>query len=325
MKNLFNVIKISVFIIALLFLVLILKNGFNSAELKSLILNANYFYLFLSIVITALGIILKGKRLQILAQPFEINFSLKEFIKIQLISITFAIITPGRAGEFTKIYLLAKDKKEHLSAGTVICVFERLLDFLVLTLMSLILCVFTLKSEKITIILLFSAIALFIFIYLLFKMEILVEKLTKILPAIIKDFLTYFVTHKVKLFSKLAHISAFTILIWCLDGYFQWILLKSIGSENPLIIVIGINAIVSIMSILTILPLGLGTMDFSALFLYSTILKMSNEKIVYLLGAARIFSISTLLIMLLPMLLYQKEFLSKLFHDVVRKKPVIEK
>jgi uncharacterized protein (TIRG00374 family) len=320
LKNLFNVLKISVFVIALLALFIILKNGFSSAELKSLILKANFYYLFFSIIITALGIVLKGKRLQIMANPFEINFKLLEFIKIQLISITFAIITPGRAGEFTKIYLLAKEKKEHLSAGTVICVFERLLDFLVLTLMSLILCIFTLKSEKITIIMLFAAFALSAFIFILFRMEVLMEKMTGILPAKVKEFLQYFVTHKDKLFAKLAHISVYTILIWCLDGYFQWTLLRSIGSENPLIIVIGINAIVSIMSILTILPLGLGTMDFSALFLYSTILKLANEKIVFLLGAARLFSISTLLIMLLPMLIFQKDVLAKLFNDISKKK-----
>jgi uncharacterized protein (TIRG00374 family) len=320
LKNLFNFLKIAVFAAALICLVVILKNGFNSAELKSLILKANYYYLFYSVLISAFIILLKGMRLQILAKPFEINFGLREFIKIQLISITFAIITPGRAGEFTKIYLLAKDKKENLSAGTVICVFERLLDVLVLTLMSLILCIFALKSEKITILLLFSAFALFSFILVLFKMEVLLEKMTKILPPKVKEFLNYFVTHKSKLFSKLVHISGYTIVIWCLDGYFQWILLKSIGTENPIFIVIGINAIVSIMSILTILPLGLGTMDFSALFLYSSLLHMANEKIVFLLGAARLFSISTLLIMLLPMLLYQKEFLTKLFNDTVNKK-----
>ena len=73
MKNLFKFLKIGVFVLALLFLINILKNGFNSTELKSLILKANYFDLFLSILITALGIILKGKRLQVLAKPFEIN------------------------------------------------------------------------------------------------------------------------------------------------------------------------------------------------------------------------------------------------------------
>jgi uncharacterized protein (TIRG00374 family) len=320
LKNLFNFLKIAVFALAIVFLVIILKNGFNSAELKALILKADYSWIFFGVAVSAVIIVLKGMRLQIISKPFEINFGLAEFIKIQLISITFAIITPGRAGEFTKIYLLAKEKKEHLSAGTVICVFERLLDFLVLTLMSLLLCINTLKSEKITYILLFSAIAFLAFFYLLFKMEVVVEKMAKILPEKIRNFLNYFVTHKSKLFGKLAHISVYTTVIWCLDGYFQWTLLRSIGSDNPLLIVIGINAIVSIMSILTVLPLGLGTMDFSALFLYSSILKLANEKIVFLLGAARIFSISTLLIMLMPMLIFQKDFLLKLFSDLAKKK-----
>ncbi|MFN4149825.1 MAG: hypothetical protein ACK4IX_02695, partial [Candidatus Sericytochromatia bacterium] len=82
--------------------------------------------------------------------------------------------------------------------------------------------------------------------------------------------------------------------------------LESIFSHNSLILVIGINAIVSIMGILTILPLGLGTMDFSALFLYSKILSISNEKIVFLLGASRFFGLSVLLAVFIPAILFSR-------------------
>ncbi len=298
----------------------ILGDGFNSTELKALLFKANYSYLTLAILLTAIGIVIKGKRLQILANQFEINSSLWEFTKIQTISITFALITPGRAGEFTKIYLLAKDKKELLPAGTVICIFERLLDFLILTCISLILCIFSLKDQRIMLLLLFSTIALIGIFFVLFKMEIFAEKLLNVIPDKVKNFLSFFKENKRKLFSKSLIISVYSISIWCLDGFIAWIFLKSIGSENSILIVIGINAIVSIMSILTILPLGLGTMDLSALYLYNILLNVPKEKIVFILGAARFFSISTLLVMMLPLLLFQKEFIGKLYRNVLKRK-----
>lgn len=212
----------------------ILGDGFNSTELKALLFKANYSYLTLAILLTAIGIVIKGKRLQILANQFEINSSLWEFTKIQTISITFALITPGRAGEFTKIYLLAKDKKELLPAGTVICIFERLLDFLILTCISLILCIFSLKDQRIMLLLLFSTIALIGIFFVLFKMEIFAEKLLNVIPDKVKNFLSFFKENKRKLFSKSLIISVYSISIWCLDGFIAWIFLKSIGSENSI-------------------------------------------------------------------------------------------
>ncbi|MBC7475047.1 MAG: flippase-like domain-containing protein [Candidatus Sericytochromatia bacterium] len=325
MKNLFKFLKVAFFIVAIILLFNILKNGFNSNDLKVLIAKADYSFLFLSIIVTGLGLVLKGKRLQILANQFEIKNSLIESIRIQLISITFALITPGRAGEFTKVFLLAKDKKNLLPSSTMIAIFERLIDFLMLTFMSLLLCFFSLNDPKLTILLAIAFIGFAGSILALFKIELFLDKLDQHIPKKIKDFLHYFIEHKTKLLDKLMVVIVYTVVIWCFDGFFQWTILKSVGSENPIIMIIGINAIVSIMSILTILPMGLGTVDFSALFLYDTLLHVQKEKIVFLLGSARLVVILTLMLMLLPTLIFQKEFLTKLYRETLKRKIIEEK
>lgn len=320
MKNLVKILKITIFIAAIVLLVVMLKNGFDSRELKTLILSANPLYIILSILITAFGVVLKGKRLQILAEQFEIKTTLPESIKIQTISIIFAIITPGRAGEFTKIFLLAKDRKDLIPSTTLICIFERLLDFLILTFMSLALCFFSLKDQKIIYLLIFSAFVLTSMMAVLFKIEIFIDKFEKMLPKKVKDILINFAENKDKLFKQMLKISSYSFIIWCLDGLFQYLILMSIGTVTSLAIVIGINAIVSIMSILTILPMGLGTMDISALFLYNNMLALPKEKIVFLLACARLFSISTLLLMILPVLISQKDFVVNLYKDMINKR-----
>jgi len=320
MKNLVKILKITIFIIAIALLVVILKNGFDSKELKSLMLTANPIYIILGMLIVALGVVLKGKRLQILANQFDIKNTLLESIKIQCITIVFALITPGRAGEFTKIFLLAKDRKDLIPATTLICIFERLLDVLILVFMSLALCFFSFNDLKMIYLLIFSSFALLGMIICLLKIDLIIKRFEKYLPAKIQNVLTDFSSNKEKLLKKTHIISAYSFVIWCLDGLFQYFLLMSVGTISILPIVIGINAIVSIMSILTILPMGLGTMDLSALFLYDKLLSLPKEKIVFLLASARLFGILTLLLMILPVFISQKDFVFKLYKDIINKR-----
>lgn len=306
MKYILKGLKYLFFIVAILFIVNILKNDFSSKELKSLIYISDYKLIFLSIIASFILLIIKGLRLKSLANTFNMPINIIEATKIQAISIVFSLMTPGRAGEFTKIFMLAKDKKELIPEGTVICIFERLTDVLVLVLMSILLCFFTFNDPKIFALLVIALVGLLFSFGIVFKMDLVIEKLGKFIPQKIKSFLENFVTHKDKLKSKAIPVFVYSFLVWSIDGIFQWFLLESIFSHNSPILVIGINAIVSIMGILTILPLGLGTMDFSALFLYSKILSISNEKIVFLLGASRFFSLSVLLVVFIPAILFSR-------------------
>jgi uncharacterized protein (TIRG00374 family) len=320
MKNIFKILKVTVFLAAIVLLVVMLKNGFDSRELKTLIISANPFYIILGIIITAIGVVLKGKRIQILSKQFDIDISLIEATKIQTISIIFAMITPGRAGEFTKIFLLAKEKKELIASTTLVCIFERLVDVLILSFMSLALSLFALRDNKIIYLVILATTAFTVSLIALFNIEIFLKKISRFLPSKVNSFLDNFVENKSKLLKKLPDISIYTTIIWCIDALFQCLILMSIGTIANFPIVVGINAIVALMSILTILPMGLGTMDISALFLYNKLIHISKEQIVFLLASARLFGISTLLIMILPVLFSQKDYVVGLYKNIVKKK-----
>lgn len=320
MKSLFKILKIAVFVAAIALLIVTLKNGFDSRELKSLIASANPLYLIVSILISAVIVILKGKRIQNLSKFFDINISLQEATKIQTISIIFALITPGRAGEFTKIFLLAKERKDLIPSTTLICIFERLVDVLILSFMSLALSFFALRDSSIIYLVILATTGFTAMLIALFKIDAILNNFSKILPSKIYNFLESFVKNKSKLLKGLPELSVYTFFIWCLDALFQLMFLMSIGTFVNYPIAVGINAIVSIMSILTILPMGLGTMDISALFLYDKLLHVPKEQIVFLLAASRLFSISSLLLMILPVFLSQKDFIIGLYKNTITKK-----
>ena len=142
----FRILKIAFFTFAIVFLIYLLRDGFNSQDFQGLIYSADYWLLGISTLTVAGGIFLKGLRLQIMVRPFQIEKTFWEASKIQLVSICLAMATPGRVGEFIKIYLLAKDDRSKMPVCTLICIFERLMDFLVLSLMCLVLCLSLLLS-----------------------------------------------------------------------------------------------------------------------------------------------------------------------------------
>ncbi|MEK7435021.1 MAG: lysylphosphatidylglycerol synthase transmembrane domain-containing protein [Cyanobacteriota bacterium] len=319
MKNLIKFIKVAIFVLALLLIGNILKNDFNSDDFKKLILKADYLYLINTIVIVFISIILKGHRLQIISKQFEIFPSFFEAVKIQIISITFAMITPGRAGEFTKIFLLAKEDKKKLPLTTVICVFERLIDVIILSLAGTILCMFTLNDIKILSLLLLLAICIIMSLFLLFNLGFFMKKFEKYIPNKIKTYVDEFEIHKSKIYSKTPLIVLYSTFIWVIDAFFQWSILKSVGSSNSIWPIFGINGITAIMGILTILPMGLGTVDISALYLYDKILNVPHEKIVFLLASYRFFGIGTLILMLLPIMVLQKGFVESIYNKTIKK------
>jgi len=305
LKVFFKYLKFFIFLFSIIILFYILKNNFNSKEFVNLIIKSDKKYLILCVVVVFFEIFLKAIRLKEISKPFDINYSLLEFVKIQTISISFSLITPGRIGEFTKIYLLNEKYKDKLFVSTFICIFERFFDIFILCFFSLVLCLFILNNLFITflVILLFSLMLLSL--YLLYNIEKFQNKINKIFPHKFHNILEIFILNKNKLVSKIFITVVITSLIWIINSYIQLLILNSLEIKKNLILLIGINAIVSIMSILTILPLGIGTMDVSALFLYKNIFSLKTEIILFILNASRTFSIIALLILFIPFIIIQ--------------------
>lgn len=317
MKVVFKYLKIIIFLLSVFILFYILKNSFDSKEFTSLILKSDKKYLILCILVIVFEVFLKAVRLKELSNPFDIKYSLLEFTKIQTISISFSLVTPGRVGEFTKIYLLNDKYKDKLLVSTFICIFERFFDIFILCFFSLLLCLFTLDNIFINSLIIFSFLLMILSIYFLFHIDKFEKIIKKLLPYNLHNILDLFISNKDKLISKMPITIIITSIVWIINSLVQLLILNSLGIEGNLLLINGINAIVAIMSILTILPLGIGTMDVSALFLYKNILELKTETILFLLNASRVFSIIALLLLFIPFIIFEP----KLLNFIKRKTP----
>lgn len=315
MKVIFKYLKIIIFTISIFILFYILKNSFNSKEFTNLIFKSEKKYLILCLLIVITEVIFKSIRLKEISKPFDINYSLFDFIKIQTISISFSIITPGRIGEFTKIYLLNDKYKDKLLISTFICIFERFFDIFILCFFSLVLSLFVLNNSHITSLIIISFLLMILSVYLLINIKKFEKLLKKTLPYNLYKIIEVFILNKDKLISKIPITILITSIVWSINSFVQLLVLYSLNfqqSLNYLLLIIGINAVVSIMSILTILPLGIGTMDVSALFLYKNILKLKTETILFLLNVSRFLSIISLLILFIPFIIFQPNLINLL-------------
>lgn len=269
------------------------------------------------------GLVLKGVRLHFMAQGFRLTPSHLDCFSYQVISIALANLTPGRAGEFYKAFLLADFQPPKLALGTLITLSERLMDLIILLVLGCVLGYFLLRGQNLSSsrLLLFSLLltllALAVF-GLLFKTALhLGKNFVPLLPAKAQTFLQAWHIHKQALIQILPLLSLWSLLIWGLEGLFQWSIFRALGLHLPLLNVIGISALVTLASILSLLPIGLGTVDLSSLVLYGQILNVTKEQVLLQVILARVLALGGLYLMLLLVLLHSPELVKRAF----RKEP----
>lgn len=306
-----KIIKYGQYILVLICIVTffyILKD-FNSSNLKQLIKNINYFWVFITIITAVIISLIKVIRLKVICQQFNYNPDNKTVYKSQIISILLAFLTPGRVGEVSKVHLLSQGNKEFYKLTANIMFLEIINDFLCITLISLFFFYFVMNN----ILLAGVTFALLIIVLLIIGFIAKGNKLIEKLPDSVKEFFQYISNNNIKLFYKWYLIFPLTALAWLLDGFFQYFILKSVANNSNGFILAGISAISSIISVVSILPMGLGVNDLSSLFLYKTFLNLKTEYVLYLVNATRLFWVITLGVLALP-------FISTLNKSLIKNK-----
>lgn len=291
LKNLQLILLLSCFI----FLIFIIKD-INSSKIKDIILNADIKFILLAILASAINILFKVYRLKIISYQFGLKISLWLAYKTQVASLLFAMLTPGRVGEVSKVYLLAENDKNKYSIITGIMFFEIIMDFICIIFISLIFSFFIMKSYILSLFSLILLIVGFVGLY----MSIKSHKLLNFLPKKIKNIFGSINEIEVNLYYKWYLNLILTMGAWFLDGVFQFYLLKSISNENDILTLVSLSAMNSVISVLSILPLGLGVTDISSIFLYKKFAYLGNEQILFLVNSTRIFIIFTLILMAIP-------------------------
>ena len=96
-----NIMRICGFII---FVVILLK--VDRAMVLGLILDIDVLYLILSIILFGPQILFKAWRLQLLVRSQGVSYSIRDSFIIYAASMFVGVITPGKVGEFTRVFYL---------------------------------------------------------------------------------------------------------------------------------------------------------------------------------------------------------------------------
>ncbi len=270
----------------------LLAKDFSGADFQKLLAQADLALLILAGLPSLIALLFKGIRLCWLGEGLGFKLSLWEGIKYQVIAISLAMLTPGRAGEFSKVLLLARHDSRQMGAGTLAVLLERIQDLVVLGLLSLMFCVLHLHNGTLSL-------ALGLMIVLLLGLGAVLLRLASrdasrlhhLIPLRLRGLMGDIPNLQIH---RLVLQTLLTGLIWCLEGVAQWLILQSAGFQAPFLPVLGISALMSIASVLSLLPVGLGTVELSALVLYGGSLNVPQAGVLYLVAASRVLSLTPL-------------------------------
>jgi len=288
-----------------------LLRDFNSTEFKNTISSVRFFPICLAISFCAFGVICKVYRLKFITEQFGLKVNLPLAYKSQTISLLLAMLTPARFGEISKLWLLAENDRSKYPLVANITLYEICIDFLCITFISLLFVILTLKNFFLAVMIILLLIFSGIIAFFLTK----ANKYKEFVPKKLKSFFTYLGENKIDFGYKFYLTFPLTFSAWFIDGIFQYYLLKAIGIEANILLLVAISAFLSVLSVISILPLGLGVTDLSSLFFYEKFIGLQNQQILYVINFSRILLVLTLMLMCLPFLktifLKRKEMLGK--------------
>lgn len=128
-------VKISakwVSLIGVLFFILLVIN-INFVQVIRNLLRADFFWIFAAILTLIVDVFFMGKKWQLLVKMWHKKFSVYDAVKNYLIGVAYGSATPGRVGDFVKLFDLHKktgmDKKKCFT----LIFFDRIIDLTILT------------------------------------------------------------------------------------------------------------------------------------------------------------------------------------------------
>ncbi|MBW3003731.1 flippase-like domain-containing protein [Candidatus Woesearchaeota archaeon] len=300
--------KVALIIVSILFF---LGLGYMLSKIDwlkayDLFLNSNLFFLIAAFFVMVASILVKIIRFKFVTKYFDHKLNFRNSALIQMFGICVAMVTPGRLGEASKIYLLYR-KGIRLSISMSIMIFERLIDLFVLTGFGVLFAIFVVQDARLNALLTLIIVLTVILIFLLRYPRLIVRIIPKRFEMIAKHLRDLkFGGH----FWTLILVVVLSILTWSLEGAVQWVFAMGMGVDVSLFSVIAILGVSTVLGLLSFLPAGVGAMDFSVLFLYS-IIGVPAEAAISLLLVARVFGTLMPYIYAIVLMYYYKIPLSK--------------
>lgn len=232
--------------------------------------------IYLTIPLVFANLAVKIYRLRMIVNSGDKKITLMESAFVQSSSIALATLTPARVGEFSKIYFL--NKRDVSLVYSILSLFiERSLDILVLLVGSLLFIQNYVRLTKLGGGILISIIMIILLTYILLfyfgeklKRLLLKKRFSFLSRPIIKDMTLNSFLSKVSLPKNrfiMMPILITTLSAWLIEAVISWLILRSFGISLNFLVIIAIGCISSLASLFSLLPLGLGSFDFSYAYL----------------------------------------------------------
>jgi len=250
--------------ISILILVLLIwySNPFLLAETVA---KSNFNYLILAFGVATLAIFVRVLKWNVLLKGVRFG----ELLPVQMFGITISNFTPGKIAEPIKAFVLKARKGIPVATSLPSVIWERILDVIVLIILSLlVLQIFGFQSKIIVL----SAVSIGLFAALLAVLLFMLHnknfgyrlfKALRRLPLfnrLSEDFMKNFYESSIGR-KRLLSCFALTLMAWILDGVVFYLTLTAIGVTINPIILAGIIALSVLIGVASTLPGGLGSTE----------------------------------------------------------------
>lgn len=236
----------------------------------SIISRSNYILLALGLLIFSTVFFIKTFRLKLITEYYGSGIGYKKSLITTVSSVFFASFTPGRiGGEVVRYYLLNRYGIKGAKPFGVI-ILERLSDLFVVMLLSTLFFMIIIKIDR----LLLLSLGVFIMMAIGIIVTLNFHKFKKYVPKKLKKYVD-----ELKIDSKdprLFVVFLLSLMCWLFDGYAFYLIINSFGGTISSIATIGIYASLVILSVASILPAGIGSVDVS-IFFFLNMFGISNE------------------------------------------------
>lgn len=284
-----NIIKKYSFLIGFIILGIIISR-IDIKNLVEALKQANYFLIITSLLILIPNFLIKSWRWNYLKKIQNIKFKLIDSFLIYIVGFLIGIVTPAKIGELSKILYL-KNKNNSLGKSMVSVFLDRFLDIIYFLVFGYFGIIFALKklTYQINLIYLFLLISVLI-LFVLVKLDYHKLFLKKIFYLIIPK--KYQIELKINfseflndlnLISIKNYIVAFSITVvsWLIYYYQMYLFALSINLNVPFIPLALVVTISTLISLIPISFLGIGTREATLIFLLQTYTKDISNIILF--------------------------------------------
>lgn len=253
------------FLAILVYFILMIYSGWE--DLITNIISVNVLIILLAMFLSLMNYIFRFMKWQLFTQSLSLDIPMKDNFLIFLAGLCLSI-TPAKAGEAIRAFLLREKSSAGLSEGLASTFSERLIDLLAVTLLALF-GIFVLESPQqvnyipVLIIILFGIIIgvlIFLFdpLFNLFRFFFWLKPWSRLGPKIDKFRSDVIATFRYDIFLIAL---AFGIVGWSCEGLAFFLIAENLGITITIEIAIFIYATSSLLGAISFLPGGLGVME----------------------------------------------------------------